>query len=187
MKFTFRCCVALCAVLLAACAGVGPPRGADTSPAFELAGRIVVRNQERGFSSSLRWKQADGRDELWLTAPLGQTIAFLEADANGATLTASDQKQYRASSIESLTKSAFGWRFPVDGLRYWVFGEAAPGMSPATIERDGAKRIARMKHDDWQIALNYATSEATRPSRLDIVGNDAEIRLAIDSLSRDQP
>ena len=176
MKFTFRCCVALCAVLLAACAGVGPPRGADTAlaetvliridpaPAFELAGRIVVRNQERGFASSLRWKQANGRDELWLTAPLGQTIAFLEADANGATLTASDQKQYRASSIESLTKSAFGWRFPVDGLRYWVFGEAAPGMSTATIERDAAKRIARMKHDDWQIALNYATSDATRPA-----------------------
>ena len=64
MKFTFRCCVALCAALLAACAGVGPPRGADTAPAFELAGRIVVRNQERGFSSSLRWySSVNGGDQ----------------------------------------------------------------------------------------------------------------------------
>ena len=187
MNFTFRCCAAFLTALLAACAGVGPQRGADTAPAFELAGRIVVRYQDSGFSSSLRWKQAAGRDDIWLTAPLGQTIAHLEADSNGATLTASDQKQYRAGSIESLTKSAFGWRFPVDGLRYWVFGEAVPGASPAAIERDDGKRIARLKYDDWQIAFNYPTAEATRPSRLDIAGNDAQIRLAIDNLSRDAP
>lgn len=187
MNLMFRCGAVLAAVLLAGCASVGPQRAVETAPAFELAGRIVVRYQDRGFSSSLRWKQAGGRDDIWLTAPLGQTIAHLEADANGATLTASDQKQYRAGSIESLTKSAFGWRFPVDGLRYWVFGEPVPGASPAEIERDDGRRIARLKHDDWQIAFNYPTPEATRPSRLDIAGNDAQIRLAIDNLSRDVP
>ena len=187
MKWPLRYCVVLSVALLAACAGVGPPRGAETAPPFELAGRIVVRYQESGFSSSIRWKQLEGRDEIWLTAPLGQTIARLEADGSGATLTASDQKQYRASSIESLTKSAFGWRFPVDGLRYWVFGEAVPGAPPGSIERDDSKRISRLKQDDWQIAFNYPSAEATRPSRLDIAGNDAQIRLAIDTLSRQAP
>ncbi|MDB5809920.1 MAG: outer rane lipoprotein LolB [Betaproteobacteria bacterium] len=185
MKFKFQCCAAVCALLLAACAS--PPRVIDSLPAFELAGRIAVKYQERGFSSSLRWKQTNGRDEIWLTTPLGQTVGFLEAGADGATLTASDQKQYRASSIESLTKSAFGWRFPVDGLRYWVFGEAPPNLPPAAIERDGAKRIARLKQDDWQIAFNYPTADAARPSRLEIVGNDADIRLVIDNLSRGTP
>jgi outer membrane lipoprotein LolB len=164
---------------------MAPPRATVSAPAFELAGRIVVRYQERGFSSSLRWKQAGGRDEIWLTAPLGQTIAHLEADAEGAMLTAADQRQYRAGSIESLTKSAFGWRFPVDGMRYWVFGEAAPGAPPAAVERDDARRIARLKQGDWQVVCNYATPDATRPSRIDIAGNDAEIRLAIDNLTRD--
>jgi outer membrane lipoprotein LolB len=187
MNSSLRCCAALGAALLSACAGLAPPRAVDIAPSFELAGRIVVRYQERGFSSSLRWKQAGGRDEIWLTAPLGQTIAHLEADADGATLTASDQKQYRASSIESLTKSAFGWRFPVDGLRYWVFGEAAPGASPAAVERDDARRITRLKQDDWQVVFNYATAEATRPSRIDVAGNDAAIRLAIDNLARVVP
>jgi outer membrane lipoprotein LolB len=187
MNLPIRFCVVLSVALLAACAGVGPPRGAETAPPFELAGRIAVRYQENGFSSSIRWKQSAGRDEIWLTAPLGQTIAHLEADGAGATLTASDQKQYRASSIESLTKSAFGWRFPVDGLRYWISGEAVPGALPDSIERDGGKRISRLKQDDWQVAFNYPTAEATRPSRLDIAGNDAQIRLAIDTFSRQTP
>ena len=110
-----RYCAVAAVVLLAACAE-SPQRRIDAGPAFELAGRIAVRQQDKGFTSALRWKRAAGRDELWLTTPLGQTVGYLEADANGATLTASDQRQYRASSIESLTRSAFGWRFPVDGV-----------------------------------------------------------------------
>jgi outer membrane lipoprotein LolB len=182
-----RYCVALCALVLSACVAVAPPRAVNVAPPFELAGRIVVRYQQQGFSSSLRWTQAGGRDEIWLTAPLGQTIAHLTADADGATLTAADQRQYRASSIETLTKSAFGWRFPVDSMRYWVFGEAIPGAPPAALERDAARRIARLKQEDWQVVFNYATAEATRPSRIDIAGNDAEIRFAIDNLTRDAP
>ena len=182
----FRSCTVLCAVLLTACAGTPPSRQPENLPAFELAGRVAVRYQERGFSSSLRWKQTDGRDEIWLTAPLGQTIAYLEADADGATITGADQRQYRAASIESLTKSAFGWRFPVDGMRYWAFGDAAPGTLPAAVERDAAGRIARLRQDDWRVTFNY-TADAKRPSRLDIAGNDAEIRLVVDSLTRNAP
>jgi outer membrane lipoprotein LolB len=178
---------ALCAALVSACAGIAPSPAPQSVPAFELAGRIVVRYQERGFSSALRWKQQDGSDEIWLTAPLGQTIAYLQSDASGATLTNTDQRQYRAASIESLTKSAFGWRFPVAGMRNWVLGQPAPGALPAAIERDDARRITRLKQEDWQVVFNYATAEATRPSRIDVAGNGAEIRFAIDTLTFLQP
>ena len=184
MNLRLRLCATLCAAWLAACA---TPQMFAPAPAFELAGRIVVRYQDRGFTSALRWNQNSSGDEIWLTAPLGQTIAYLQADAGGATLTAADQKHYRASSIESLTQSAFGWRFPVAGLRNWVLGQPAPGAPPAAIERDDARRITRLKQDEWQVAFNYASPEATRPSRIDVAGNDAEIRFAIDSLTFAQP
>jgi outer membrane lipoprotein LolB len=186
MRFHSRCCAVVCVALLSACAALAPPRAPVSAPPFELAGRIAVRYQDRAFSSSLRWAQAAGRDEISLTAPLGQTIAQLTADADGATLTAADRRQYRAASIESLTKSAFGWRFPVNGMRYWIFGEAVPGALSA-VERDSARRIARLKQDDWQVEFNYANDSASRPSRLDVTGNDAQIRLVIDNLSRDAP
>lgn len=171
-------------MLLAACATA--PAFAP-APAFELAGRIAVRYQARAFSSALRWKQDTLGDDIWLTAPLGQTIAHLQADAGGATLTAADQRQYRASSIESLTRSALGWPLPLAGMRYWVLGLPAPGMVLSIIERDGANRLARFRQDELQVAINYATPGATRPSRIEITGADAEIRLVIDDLSTPQP
>jgi outer membrane lipoprotein LolB len=112
------------ALVLAACAGVAPRARIERPPAFELAGRIAVRYQDRNFTSAVRWKQQPDGDELWLTAPLGGTIAYLKSDASGATLTAADQKQYHAASIEDLTQSALGWRLPVDDMRYWVRGAA---------------------------------------------------------------
>ena len=165
---------------------MAPPQPVPSAPEFELAGRIVVRSQERGFSSALRWKQAAGSDEIWLTAPLGQTIAYLQADGNGATLTGADQRQYRAGSIESLTQSAFGWRFPVAGMRYWVLGRPAPGMVLAGIERDDADRIVRFKQDEWQVRFIYPDA-GTAPSQLEIIGSDAQIRFVIDARNPAQP
>ena len=184
MSPLFRCCAALCAALLAACATTATLAPA---PAFELAGRIVVRYQDRVFSSALHWKQNAGSDEIRLAAPLGQTMAYLQADANGATLTAADQRQYRGGSLEGLTKTAFGWRFPVAAMRYWVLGQPAPGMTLAAVERDDANRITRLRQDDWQVAFDYAAPGEARPSRLEAAGADAEIRLVIDGLTAQQP
>jgi outer membrane lipoprotein LolB len=175
------------ALLLAACAEMPRQDIPETTAAFELTGRIAVRFQERAFSSAVRWKRDASGDEIWFTAPLGQTIAYLRADGDGATLTGADQKQYHASSIESLTRSALGWRLPVAGMRNWVLGQPGPGVVPATVERDDASRITRFRQDDMQIAFSYAGSAATRPSRIDAAGNEAEMRFVIDSLTTLQP
>jgi outer membrane lipoprotein LolB len=187
MSHTLRCCAVLGAALLAACAELPQLGVAETTAVFELTGRIVVRFQGHAFSSALRWKRDAGGDEIWFTAPLGQTIAYLRADHGGATLTAADQKQYRAGSIESLTRSALGWRLPVAGLRNWVLGQPSPGVVSATVERDDASRIMRFKQDDLQIAFSYAEPSAMSPSRIDVTGSEAEMRFVIDSLTTLQP
>jgi outer membrane lipoprotein LolB len=188
MRILLRFCATLCAASLAACTTIGTVApDAAPAPAFELAGRMVVRYQDRAFSSAVRWKQAAAADEIWLTAPLGQTLAYLQADANGATLTAADQQQYRATSIESLTRSALGWRFPVAGLRYWVLGQPAPQLPLTAEERDGDGRLSRMQQRDWRVAFEYAAADSTRPSRVEVAGAEAQLRLVTDELTLTQP
>ena len=183
----FRCCALLMVAMLAACAGNSLAPVPFNTAGFDLSGRMAVRYADRAFSSALRWKQDAEGDEVWLNTPLGQTVAYLQDNRAGATLTTAEQKQYRAQSIESLTQSALGWRFPLAGLRYWVLGETAPGVAPAEVARDAANRIIRLAQADWQVALEYADAAALRPSRLDIAGSDAQIRLVIDSLEMARP
>jgi outer membrane lipoprotein LolB len=188
MRILLRFGAALCAASLAACTTPGRVApDAAPAPAFELAGRMAVRYQDRAFSSAVRWKQMPGSDELWFTAPLGQTLAHLRADGNGATLTAADQQQYRATSIESLTRSALGWRFPVAGLRYWVLGQPAPQLQLTGVERDGAGRVVRLQQQDLRVAFDYPAADSQRPSRVEIAGDDAQLRLVIDELTLTPP
>jgi outer membrane lipoprotein LolB len=187
MRSMFRSCALLVLVLLGACAGNPLAPVPANTVGFDLAGRMAVRYQERAFSSALRWKQNADGDEVWLNTPLGQTLAYLQDSRDGAMLTTADQKQYRAQSIESLTQSAFGWRFPLAGMRYWVLGLTAPGVAHSGLARDNSDRVIRFVQADWQVAFEYADAAAVRPSRLDLAGSDAQIRLVIDSLEFAQP
>jgi outer membrane lipoprotein LolB len=175
-------------VLAAAIAGCAdtPPResGAPAAAAFELEGRIAVRAGERAFSSQFRWQQSAVRDDVWLLAPLGQTIAHLEGTADGAVLTTAEQRRYRAGSIEALSESALGWALPVELLRFWVLGEPAPGPADP-LERTAAGRIALLGQQGWRVRFSY-NDGAARPSRLELGREGAEIRLVVDTL-RVQP
>ncbi|MGH8618989.1 MAG: lipoprotein insertase outer membrane protein LolB [Burkholderiales bacterium] len=171
--------LALCA-LLAACS-TSPYGSPDAFPSFTLQGRVLVKGGGTAFSSGLRWQAAPAEDELWLNAPLGQTLGHLRRDAAGAMLTTADQTVYRAGSIDSLTRRAFGWELPVDGLRWWVLGRAAPTPAPTQAARDAQQRLILLVQDGWRVQFEY-DGDATRPLRLQVAKADAEIRLAIDVL-----
>jgi outer membrane lipoprotein LolB len=183
MHQLFRSGALLGLALLAACAGTASREGEAPVAPFELNGRIVVIDGERRFTGSVRWVCADGVDDIWLGAPLGQTFAQVHADATGATLTTADQTTYRAGSIESLTERAFGWRFPAAGMRHWVRGLPSAGAGLADAERDGGQRLVAFTDGGWRVSLTYRAAGDAHPSRLDAQAAQAGIRLAIDSLT----
>ena len=173
----------LLAASLAACALVGPQPPAGSDAPFDLVGRVAVSFDGRAFSSNVRWQHAAGREELWLLTPLGQTVVHIVSDSDGATLTAADQKQYRAANVESLTRQALGWELPLSRLTWWVRGEPVPGSASAGTDRDARGRLAALEQDGWRIAYtNYPPGEhGGLPRRLDLKSSGQEIRLLIDT------
>jgi outer membrane lipoprotein LolB len=187
MKRVFRRCTFLAVTLLAACAEIAPQPDQFPVPPFELSGRILVNDEEHRFSGQVRWERANGTDDIWLGAPLGQTVAHLHADRGGATLTAADQRSYSAGSIEALTQRALGWRFPAAALRHWVLGEPSPGLPVSEVERDGSQRFVAFTQPPWRVTLAYREDAASQPSRVDVAGNGATMRLVIDAISLNKP
>ncbi len=183
---TLRLAPALAACLwISACASFAPqPRTpAARAEPFDLLGRVLVRYDGRAFSSNLRWQHAARDDEIWLMTPALQTLAHIVDAPGGATLTAADQTQYHAASVEALTRRALAWELPLGRLQFWVRGRPAPGSDPTGAERDADNRYARFSQDGWRVTLEYFARDEHRglPRRLELAGAGQEIRLVIDS------
>jgi len=168
-------------LLLSACALVSPGRQSPPAAAFDVVGRVLVSGEGRAFSSGLRWRHEATQDELWLMSPVGQTLAHIAADEAGAVLTTPDQQEYRAFSVESLTRRALGWALPLAELRFWVMATPVPGNALAVVTRDAAGRVALLEQNNWSIRYVYADEPATLPRRLDLNRGEQHIRLVIDT------
>jgi outer membrane lipoprotein LolB len=180
--------LAACAVamLLSGCAVFAPGGLPPAAGPFDILGRVLASNDGRAFSSNFRWRHDTDGDEIWLMSPVGQTLAYILADAGGATLTAADQQEYRALSVENLTRRVLGWPLPLARLQHWINGEAAPDQATATVARDAQGRVAALEQDGWSIRYTYPESVAGAPlpRRLDMAQGTQQIRMIIDDWRR---
>ena len=190
MRHTLSICAVSVGLALAACASLPPgtpgvPAQLPVGGNFDLAGRLAVRYEDKGFSGSLRWQHRDTGDVLALGSPLGQTVAQLTSDGSGAQLITSDQKRYSAVNVETLVRQALGWELPLTGLSHWALGNPVPGDAITVQERDAQGRLVRFVQNAWQVQISsYAAPErGGGPARMQLdYGNNLEIRLVIDDL-----
>lgn len=156
------------------------PRGEQP---FDLLGRVSVTYSGGAVTSNVRWEHAVDRDEIWLMTPTGQTLAHVVDTPAGATLTRADQQQFRASSVEALTRNALGWTLPVSPLQYWVRGVPAPGAAPEALERDQQGRLLSFNQNGWRVNLTYHDSGelAGKVRRVDLKDGTNEIRFLVDT------
>jgi outer membrane lipoprotein LolB len=80
---------------------------------FLLVGRISVTGGKDSFSGAAQWRHSERADEILLLSPLGQTLAQIQLDPDGAYLTTSEHQSYYAPDVESLTEQVLGWRLPL--------------------------------------------------------------------------
>jgi outer membrane lipoprotein LolB len=186
MKRVSRCFLLPAVLLLAACAAIAPQPEEAPAPPFEMNGRILVNDQQHRFTGNVRWEHGTEADDIWLAAPLGQTIAHMHAGPDGAVLVAADQTAYRAGSIESLTRRALGWGFPAAEMRHWLLGRPSPSAPVSELERDADQRVLAFTQGAWRVTLGYAEAGA-QPSRLDVAGNGATMRLVVDNINVQAP
>ena len=114
---------------------------------------------------------------MLITSPLGQGVARIEREGDTVTVTASDQRVYRARDAETLTEEVLGFRVPLAGLADWVRARPAPG--PASATRDSRGRLSELTQDGWHIYYLAYRDDGELPTRLRLVYPGLELRLAI--------
>jgi outer membrane lipoprotein LolB len=195
-----RClCSLAIACLLAGCATVAPDHLAIEPPAyqphlqtvtkisaFELAGRIGVLTEKKGFSAVFRWHHHAEGDDIGLYSPLGSQLGQISANSDGVVLTTSDHKTYTSADVETLTQQTLGWSLPLAGLSDWALGRPAVG-NPEILAWDAAGHIAHMRQDGWDIEYpQYVQVNSCQlPARILMKNAMLDLRLVVESWQAD--
>ena len=112
--------------------------------AFEMSGRVAVRNGQQNDLARLRWTHASASDRWVVATPLGNEVARIESDAGGATLEQASGAPQHAASFAALTQQLLGVALDPAALAAWLHGtppEAAGGWAVTLDERQAAGRV----------------------------------------------
>jgi outer membrane biogenesis lipoprotein LolB len=164
-----RLAAGLIALLLASCA-ITPAASVlpalDRVPrAFEMSGRLAVRQGDRSEIARLRWTHEANRD-LWVFAsPLGNEVARIESSAEGALLSQASGERQVAPTFSVLTERMLGVALDPGLLAGWLHG-AAVGQVPG----------------GWNVTLDekQAAGSVELARRLSAIRGDVVVRLVVD-------
>jgi Outer membrane lipoprotein involved in outer membrane biogenesis len=113
-----------------------------------MSGRISIRQADRSDIAKLRWTH-HARGDAWIIAsPLGNEIARIESDAEGASLVQAGGGTRRAASFEALAEETLGVGLDPAMLAAWLHGnlrDTPPNWRVTIDEKQdaGAVQLAR--------------------------------------------
>ena len=118
---------------------------------FEASGKMGFSNGQKGGNANLQWAQAGDNYRINVYGPFGSGSMNIEGQNGRVLLTSAEGKVYHASTPEELVRKELGWEIPVNGLRYWLQGIAAPGTPPSHVAKDSNNRLARIVQHGWTV------------------------------------
>ena len=139
------------ALVLGACATAPQkplPQLSAVPSAFEMAGRLAVRQGDRSEIAKLRWTHRAAADTWVIASPLGNEVARIESSAAGASLVQADGGRAEAASFAELTERVLGIALEPADLAAWLHGTAPANDAGWTVTLDekqaaGSIEIAR--------------------------------------------
>jgi outer membrane biogenesis lipoprotein LolB len=157
--------------LLAGCAMAPAPQReplpalARVPEAFEMSGRLALRQGDRGEIARLRWTHRGASDTWVFSSPLGNEVARIHSDAQGARLEQGGAAPVEeARSFAELSERAIGVPLDPTTLVKWLHGTGP------------------LQGGDWNVTIDDSTpaGSVTVARRLTARRGDVTVRLVVD-------
>ena len=151
---------------------------------WSLAGRVAIRNGDKGGSGRLDWQQQDKAYTVSLSAPVTRQSWRLSDGPLGARLEGVEGGPRQGSDAARLLQAATGWDIPLAALGDWVRGLPAPGLPAASLQFDAQGRLSRLLQDGWTIDYRWPETDAVAPvlpQRIDAAKGEVRVRLIVDA------
>ena len=123
--------MSLAAALSAAACALTPQPAAiapleSVPAAFEMSGRLAVRQADRSDIAKLRWTHRRDADVWVISSPLGNEVARIESGREGATLQRAGAASESAADFASLTERVLGVPLDPKDLARWLHDPLGP-------------------------------------------------------------
>lgn len=146
---------------------------------WSLQGRAAAGRMP-GRSGNLSWRQRGETFDVRLSGPLGAGGFRARGEPGLVRVYTGDETVY-TNDPEALVEDIVGWRFPLEGLRYWAVGLPAPDR-PARLAVDDAGLLTRLWQSGWQLAYTeyQRTAGPKLPKRIVLDNGEHTVELVID-------
>lgn len=149
--------------------------------AWDLRGRIAIRNGERAFQGRFLWSQRAESLELTVRSPIGTNVLRVSGPVDRLTLEARGES-HELKDPELQLSTLVGWWLPVTSFRSWLLGIPDPDYDVR--ERLGADGLLdaidqRLWHID--VASYRLAAGVLVPERIELAHGDLDLRVFVDS------
>ena len=147
---------------------------------WAMQGRAALETSDEAGSASLQWTQSATRYRLTLQGTLGLGSLDLRREHNQVVLQTGDGEIYVANDARELLQAVTGVDWPVEILRFWVTGHAAPWL-PGQARINAAGQLVELRQNGWVVQYDryQAVDGYELPGRIWAEGEGSKVRLAV--------
>ncbi len=155
---------------------------------WELAGKLSIDDGQDGGSGRLSWRVHENESLMKFRGALGKASWQLESGTGFAELQKSDGSVTRADTASELLEAELGWYIPVESLKSWALGVAAPG-DPELLDLDDYGRVLAMQQSGWNITFSRYREfgDFELPGRMDAVRGRYRLKMAVSKWTLQHP
>lgn len=188
MKF-FYCILSttLICTLLAACSPQAVKPDLPTRPhrdsiqRFSLEARIAIKQPGSSNTIRMNWEHAPDTDLIGFAGPLGNQLAELQRDRQGARWISANGERQEAPNADLLLARLTDTPLPLDSLALWALGRVSDQAENKQLDPDNRLLLATDR--GWTLRISRYESDAPNalPATLEIENGTLRVRLAIEA------
>ncbi|MFT6300594.1 MAG: outer membrane lipoprotein LolB [Saprospiraceae bacterium] len=116
---------------------------------WKLKGKLGYRDSKKGGSVWIHWKQQGKNFDIKLSGPLGVGATKISRNQHHSQLHRGENQLHSATTAEELTKTLFGWQWPVEQLLFWVKGIPDPATLITASKHNKDGTLSSLEQSGW--------------------------------------
>lgn len=153
----------------------------DSIQHFSVEARIAIRQSGQSNTIRMNWAHARETDLIGFAGPLGNQLAELQRDNQGARWIGANGEREEARDADQLLARLTDTPVPLDSLALWALGRVSDQAE--NVQRDPDNRLLGAVDKGWTLRITRYESDAVNalPATLEIESGTLRIRLAIEA------